>query len=60
MVGYEFIRLAKSDVWHFHDDCQHYRRLYQRMTELADGLRLMHTKPEAGELCNECLAKSRR
>lgn len=48
-------RRKNSDVWHFHTGCQHWM--------VVPGVEFIEkrlSKPKSGELCNECLAKSRR
>lgn len=52
MVRYR--RRKHSDVWHFHQLCQHW--------QVVAGVEFIEkrlSRPKSGELCNECLAKAR-
>lgn len=47
-------RRLKSDVWHFHPECQHW--MVQAGVEFTE----KRSKPKSGEWCNECMAKAKR
>ncbi len=50
-------RLKGKDCWHFHEGCQHFRR----MRDYAEDRVLERdTKPRHPEFCNTCLAKARK
>jgi hypothetical protein len=45
-------RRLRSDVWHFMETC--------RWWPTVDGYHERDRRPRSGELCDECLAKTRR
>lgn len=54
-IASEYRRIIGRDVWHFHERCRHMKRL---MGE-TDGIYWRALKPKSGEMCNECMGKSR-
>ena len=52
-----YIRTRKSDTWHFHSGCQHFKRLVGLPKDKAV---FRATKPKSGEMCDECLALKRK
>lgn len=56
----EYRQLEKSNVWHFHPECQHYRQMDEDWSVKTRRYVVREQEPTTGELCNECLAKERR
>lgn len=55
----EYRRRPKSDVWHFMANCRWYPPLGVLGGQKKATI-VQHSKPKSGELCNECLAKTKR
>lgn len=54
----EYRRRTNSDVWHFHGKCRWWPQpptMFRAARQVVEGW-----KPTSGELCDECLSKTRR